>query len=119
LDFRVVIERAGGSFSAFSPDLPGCVATGKTRTDSRRRMRKAIKCHIECREQDAVKNLKCAACGKTAKRVTGLKYKSSDFHRFPGIGPLAYSGNERPLRREGGVQAVEAEDVNGRRAARP
>jgi predicted RNase H-like HicB family nuclease len=79
LDFRVVIERAGGSFSAFSPDLPGCVATGKTGADARRRMRKAIKFHIQCREQDAVKNLKCAVCGKTAKRVTGLKYKGQVF----------------------------------------
>jgi predicted RNase H-like HicB family nuclease len=29
--FLVVIEKADGNFSAYSPDLPGCAATGKTR----------------------------------------------------------------------------------------
>jgi hypothetical protein len=28
--FLIVIEKANGNFSAYSPDLPGCVATGKT-----------------------------------------------------------------------------------------
>ena len=29
--FLIVIEKADGNYSAYSPDLPGCVATGKTR----------------------------------------------------------------------------------------
>jgi len=29
--YLIVIEKANGNFSAYSPDLPGCVATGKTR----------------------------------------------------------------------------------------
>jgi len=29
--FLIVIEKANGDFSAYSPDLPGCVATGRTR----------------------------------------------------------------------------------------
>ena len=31
--FLVIIERAGNNFSAYSPDLPGCVATGDTREE--------------------------------------------------------------------------------------
>jgi predicted RNase H-like HicB family nuclease len=34
--FLIVIEKAGKNFSAYSPDLPGCVATGKTREDAKR-----------------------------------------------------------------------------------
>jgi predicted RNase H-like HicB family nuclease len=34
--FLIVIEKAGKNFSAYSPDLPGCVATGKTREETKR-----------------------------------------------------------------------------------
>jgi hypothetical protein len=40
--FLIVIEKAGKNFSAYSPDLPGCVATGKTREDTEERMHGAI-----------------------------------------------------------------------------
>ncbi len=45
--FLVVIERAGRNYSAFSPDLPGCVATGKTRREGERNMHQAIQMHVE------------------------------------------------------------------------
>ena len=32
--FLIVIEKANGNFSAYSPDLPGCIATGKTREEA-------------------------------------------------------------------------------------
>ena len=44
--FLVVIENAGANFSAYSPDLPGCVATGATREETERRMYEAIKLHV-------------------------------------------------------------------------
>jgi len=34
--FLIVIEKAGKNYSAYSPDLPGCVATGKTREETKR-----------------------------------------------------------------------------------
>ena len=37
--FLIVIENAGENFSAYSPDLPGCVATGDTREETERRKR--------------------------------------------------------------------------------
>ncbi len=36
--FLVVIEKAGDNYSAYSPDLPGCVATGATREEAERNM---------------------------------------------------------------------------------
>ena len=44
--FLIVIERANGNFSAYSPDLPGCVATGKTREQVTRNMYGAIEMHV-------------------------------------------------------------------------
>lgn len=45
--FLIVIENAGQEFSAYSPDLPGCVATGSTREETGRRMYEAIQMHFE------------------------------------------------------------------------
>ena len=45
--YGVVIEKAEGNYSAYVPDLPGCIATGKTLNEVRRRMRDAIEFHIE------------------------------------------------------------------------
>ena len=45
--FLIVIEDAGANFSAYSPDLPGCVATGATREEIERNMYEAIQLHIE------------------------------------------------------------------------
>jgi predicted RNase H-like HicB family nuclease len=44
--FLIVIEKADGNYSAYSPDLPGCVATGKTREDAEKNMHDAITIHI-------------------------------------------------------------------------
>jgi predicted RNase H-like HicB family nuclease len=45
--YAVIYERGKRNGSAYAPDLPGCVATGKTRKDVARRMREAIQLHIE------------------------------------------------------------------------
>ena len=47
MKYRVVIEKGPRNYSAYSPDLPGCVATGRTRADVRNRMREAIAFHLE------------------------------------------------------------------------
>jgi predicted RNase H-like HicB family nuclease len=44
--FLIVIEKANGNYSAYSPDLPGCVATGKTKKDVEKNMYEAIEMHI-------------------------------------------------------------------------
>ena len=45
--FLIVIETAGENFSAYAPDLPGCVATGDTQEETERRMYEAIQLHVE------------------------------------------------------------------------
>ena len=52
--FLVVVENAGKNFSAYSPDLPGCVATGKTREQTQRKMAEAIQLHIEGLKEDGL-----------------------------------------------------------------
>ena len=45
--FLVVIERCGETYSAYSPDLPGCVATGETREEVERNIHEAIEMHVQ------------------------------------------------------------------------
>ncbi len=44
--YLVVIERADGNYSAYVPDLPGCVATGETFAQVKARIREAIAMHV-------------------------------------------------------------------------
>ena len=44
--FLIVIEKANKNYSAYSPDLPGCVATGKTRDEAARNMHEAVEMHV-------------------------------------------------------------------------
>jgi len=45
--YPVIIEKANGNYSAYSPDFPGCVATGKTIQKTLENIRSAIAFHIE------------------------------------------------------------------------
>lgn len=45
--YLIIIEETGTGFSAYSPDVPGCVATGQTRTEVEKEMHDAIEFHIE------------------------------------------------------------------------
>jgi predicted RNase H-like HicB family nuclease len=45
--YLIVIEPTKTGFSAYSPDLPGCVSTGRTREEVEQNMREAIAFHIE------------------------------------------------------------------------
>ncbi|MCG6920494.1 MAG: type II toxin-antitoxin system HicB family antitoxin [Acidobacteria bacterium] len=50
--FLVVVERAGANYSAFAPDLPGCIATGDTVEETRRNMQEAIELHLQGLKED-------------------------------------------------------------------
>jgi len=52
--FLVIVEKADGSYSAYSPDLPGCVATGKSREEAEERMHEAIGLHIAGLREDGL-----------------------------------------------------------------
>jgi predicted RNase H-like HicB family nuclease len=45
--FLVVIEKTATGYSAYSPDVPGCVATGADRNEVELRMKEAIEFHLE------------------------------------------------------------------------
>jgi predicted RNase H-like HicB family nuclease len=45
--YLIVIEASETGFSAYSPDLPGCAATGRTQQEVELQMREAIEFHIE------------------------------------------------------------------------
>jgi predicted RNase H-like HicB family nuclease len=44
--FLVVIEKANGNYSAYSPDLPGCIATGATPEEAEQNMHQAVEMHV-------------------------------------------------------------------------
>jgi predicted RNase H-like HicB family nuclease len=46
-EYLVVVEKTQAGFSAYSPDLPGCVSTGASKQDVEANMREAIEFHLE------------------------------------------------------------------------
>jgi len=50
--YAVVLERTDNNYAAYVPDLPGCVATGRTRTVVERRIREAIELHLDGMRED-------------------------------------------------------------------
>lgn len=50
--YAIVIEKAEGNYSAYVPDLPGCVATGVTVPEVEQEMREAIRFHIDGLKED-------------------------------------------------------------------
>jgi len=52
--YLVIIEKTETGFSAFSPDLPGCIATGDTREETETNMKDAIAFHLEGMHQEGL-----------------------------------------------------------------
>jgi len=52
--YLIVIEDAGTNFSAYAPDLPGCIATGATVDEVKQRMQEAIEFHLEGLKEDGI-----------------------------------------------------------------
>jgi predicted RNase H-like HicB family nuclease len=52
--YAVVIERAASNYSAYVPDLPGCVATGATIEEVEAEIREAITLHLDGLREDGV-----------------------------------------------------------------
>ena len=47
MKYLIVIEQGETGFSAYAPDIPGCIATGSTRDDVEREMKHAIAFHLD------------------------------------------------------------------------
>ena len=52
--YAVVIEQADSNYSAYVPDLPGCVATGATIKEAENKIREAISFHIQGMREDGL-----------------------------------------------------------------
>ena len=50
--YAIVIENAGGNYSAYVPDLPGCIATGETPAATEQAIREAIESHLDGMRED-------------------------------------------------------------------
>ena len=52
--YAIVIEKGPTSFGAFVPDLPGCVAVGKTAAEARKLIAEAVPFHLEGLREDGL-----------------------------------------------------------------
>ncbi len=52
--FLIIIEKVKNTYSAYSPDLPGCIATGKTVPEVEKNMFEAIELHLEGLKADKI-----------------------------------------------------------------
>ena len=52
--YAIVIEQAGANFSAYVPDLPGCIAAGCSVEDAEQQIREAIVFHLEGLREDGI-----------------------------------------------------------------
>jgi len=52
--FLIVIEKAENNYSAYSPDLPGCIATGQTIEEVEKNIYEAIEMHLEGMKEDNI-----------------------------------------------------------------
>lgn len=52
--YAIVIEKAEGNYSAYVPDLPGCVATGATAAEAEAEIREAIAFHLDGMREDGL-----------------------------------------------------------------
>ena len=54
MKYPVIVERAEQNFSAYVPDLPGCVSTGSTLEEIQRNIQEAIAFHLEGMREDGL-----------------------------------------------------------------
>ena len=52
--YAIVIEKAGDNFSAYVPDLPGCISTGASVAETEQSIREAIELHLSGMREDGV-----------------------------------------------------------------
>ena len=53
MKYAIVIEKAENNYSAYVPDLPGCIATGETVEEAEQQIREAIEFHLDGMTEDA------------------------------------------------------------------
>jgi len=54
MKYAIIIEEGDNNFSAYAPDLPGCISTGNTLEEVKSNMKEAIQLHIEGLKEDGI-----------------------------------------------------------------
>ena len=54
MQYLVIIEKANGNYSAYHPDVPGCIATGKTQEEAQQAITEALAMHLDGLAQDGI-----------------------------------------------------------------
>ncbi len=54
MKYLVVIEKANENYSAYLPDIPGCIATGKTKEEARQNILEVLALHLEGLKEDGL-----------------------------------------------------------------
>ncbi len=54
MKYLIILEKSRTGYAAYSPDLPGCVSTGRTRKETESNMREAIEFHLQGMRQDGL-----------------------------------------------------------------
>ena len=54
MEYLIIVEKTGTGFSGYSPDIPGCVSTGRTEAETEANMKEAIEFHIDGLRQEGL-----------------------------------------------------------------
>jgi predicted RNase H-like HicB family nuclease len=54
LKYLIIIEKANKNYSAYIPDVPGCIATGKTIEETKKNIKEALDMHLEGLAEDGL-----------------------------------------------------------------
>ena len=54
MEYLVVLERTERNWAAYSPDVPGCIATGRTTEETMKRYEKALRMHLHGLKEDGL-----------------------------------------------------------------
>jgi predicted RNase H-like HicB family nuclease len=79
--YAIVIEKAKRNYAAYVPDLPGCVATGRTRAEVHRQIRQAIQFHIEGLRADGLPIPKASTILGISRPTLDAKIKTYELKR--------------------------------------
>ena len=66
MKYAVIYEKTGTGYSAYVPDLPGCITTGRTRKETERLMKEAIEFHLAGMREDGLPVPEVSTPGKKA-----------------------------------------------------
>src|SRR5208282_2160549 len=82
--YAVVIEKAGDNYSAYVPDLPGCIATGEIVAKLERELSEAIRFHIEGLKEDELPIRRRARSRNISRLERGYPFVNSSWRAAQG-----------------------------------